>query len=398
MSTDRKSAALTERRIRAAKPRAEAWTLWDSGIKGFGVRVTPAATKSYLLMYRAGGRQRRWTFGRVGEITLAEARNIARKEMALIRQGTGDPARKRQEVAVAPTVGDGIDRYFAEYAPARVKAGRLTERTLIDYRGQARRTVRPALGGIKIADVTRADVETAVARITGPVQRNRTQAMISMLFNLFETWEYRPQHTNPARGIEKVREEPRDRTLSPSETSALGAALAASDRPLEASTIRFLMLTGWRTGEALGLRWDHVNFETGEIVLPSTKTGRDVRRVAALALQVIAGMPRIHGDDRVFPVRPHTLRRHFKLACKAAGITDCTPHDLRRTFATNAAEAGLSAFLLRDLMGHKTVAMADRYARRSGTALYDAQDAGAGRMDALLAGKSADVVLLIKQG
>ncbi len=397
MSTDRQSAALTERRIRDARPRAEAWTLWDSGIKGFGVRIAGGGTKSYLLMYRAGGRQRRWTFGRVGEMSLADARHVAREEMALIRLGRGDPAGKRQEAAAAPTVGDGLARYFAEYAPARVEAGRLTERTLIDYRGQARRTVAPALGNIKIADVTRADVELAVARIA-QVQRSRTLALISMLFNLFETWEYRPQHTNPARGIEKVREEPRDRTLSPSETSALGAALAACGRPLEASTIRFLMLTGWRTGEALGLRWDHVNFETGEIVLPSTKTGRDVRRLAGLALQVVAGMPRIHGDDRVFPVRRDTLRRHFKLACKAADIADCTVHDLRRTFASNAANAGLSVLVLRDLLGHKTLAMANRYARRSGTALYDAQDAGAERMAALLAGKAGVVVPIRNKG
>ena len=394
--TERKSAALTERRILAAKPRAEAWTLWDSGIKGFGVRVTPGGTKSYLLMYRAGGRQRRWTFGRVGEITLAEARHVAREEMVLIRQGKGDPASKRQEAAAAPTVGEGLARYFTEYAPARVKAGRLTERTLKDYRDQARRTVTPALGKIKIADVTQADVEIAVARIA-PVQRNRTLALISLLFNLFEAWEYRRQNNNPARGIEKDREEPRDRTLSPRETSALGAALDSTcGHPLEASTIRFLMLTGWRTGEALGLKWEHVNFETGEVELPSTKTGRAVRRVAGLGLQVIADMPRIQGDDRVFPVRRDTLRRHFKRACKAAEIADCTVHDLRRTFATNAAEAGLSVLILRDLLGHKSLTMANRYARRSGTALHTAQDAGAERMAALLAGKSAVVVPMRK--
>ena len=391
MFTKRKSATLTERRIQAAKPRAETWTLWDSGIKGFGVRVTPAGTKSYLLMYRAGGRLRRWTFGRVAEMSLTDARHIARKEMALIRLGRGDPARNRQEAATAPTVADGLERYFAVHAPARVKAGRLTERTLLDYRGQARRTVTPALGNIKIADVTRADVERAVAQIA-PVQRSRTLALISMLFNLFETWEYRPQHTNPARGVEKVREEPRDRTLSPSEIGALGAALATCGRPLETSTIRFLMLTGWRTGEALGLRWDHVDLETGEIVLPSTKTGRDVRRVAGLGLQVIADMPRIQGDDRVFPVRRDTLRRHFKRACKAAEIDDCTPHDLRRTFATAAANAGMPVLVLRDILGHKTTAMANRYARRSGTALHSAQDASAERMAALLAGESAVVV------
>ena len=54
----------------------------------------------------------------------------------------------------------------------------------------------PGLGNLKIADVTRADVERAVAK-RAPVQRNRTLAFISRVFTVFEQWEYRPQHTNP---------------------------------------------------------------------------------------------------------------------------------------------------------------------------------------------------------
>ena len=395
MTADRKSVALTERRIRDAKPRADDWTMWDTEVRGLGVRVTPKGTSSYLLMYRAGGRQRRWTFGRTKEMGLAEARNVARREMASIRLGDGDPASKRQEDSAAPTVADGLDRFFREYAPQRIKDGRMSDRTVYDYEAQARRTVRPRLGNIRIADVTRADVERAVSKVA-PVQRNRTLAFLSRLFTLCETWEYRPQHTNPVRGIEKAREEPRDRTLSPSDLAALGAALTSHYDPFAAGAVKFLMLTGWRTGEALGVHWEHVNFETGEIELPSTKTGRDVRSVGDLALKLLADMPRIHDEPRIFPVPYPTLRRRFKLLCETAGIVDCRLHDIRRTVATSAAGAGISVLLLRDLLGHKTVAMANRYARRAGSALQDAQDASAERMAAMMQGGAGEVVPLRK--
>ena len=387
--------ALTERRIRDAKPRAADWTLWDQETKGFGVRVAPGGTKSYALMYRAGGRQRRWTFGRVGEMGLAEARNVARRELATIRLGVGDPASKRQEDSAAPTVADALDRFFREYAPRRIADGRMAARTLYDYDAQARRTVRPRLGNIRIADVTRADIERAVAKVA-PVQRNRTLAFAHRLFTLCEAWEYRPQHTNPAHGIERAREEPRDRTLSPSEIAALGSALADQDDPFATGAIRFLTLTGWRTGEALGVHWDHVNFETGEVELPSTKTGRDVRNVGDLAMKLLADMPRVHGEPRIFPVTYSTLRRRFKDVLAAAGIDNCRLHDIRRTVATEAAGSGISVLLLRDLLGHKTVAMANRYARRAGSALVDAQDASAARMAAMMEGKTGEVVPLRK--
>ena len=387
--------ALTERRIRDAKPRAADWTLWDAEVKGFGVRVAPGGAKSYLLMYRAGGRQRRWTFGRAGEMGLAEARNVARREMATIRLGEGDPASKRQEDSAAPTVADALDRFFREYAPHRVDQGRLTPRTVADYAAQTRRTVRPRLGNIRIADVTPADIERAVSKVA-PVQRNRTLAFVHRLFTLCETWEYRPQHTNPAHGIEKAREYPRDRTLDPSETAALGKALADLDDPFAVGALKFLVLTGWRTGEALGVHWDHVNFETGVVELPSTKTGRDVRSVSDLAMKLLADMPRVHGEPRIFLVSHATLRRRFKRVLKAAGIDDCTLHDIRRTVATEAARSGVSVLMLRDLLGHKTVAMANRYARRAGSALVDAQDASSARMGALLEGGAGEVVPLRK--
>ena len=140
------------------------------------------------------------------------------------------------------------------------------------------------------------------------------------------------------------------------------------------------MLSGWRNGEVLSLQWDAVNFETGEVVLPSTKTGRAVRTVDGIALQAIADLPRVNRVPGVFAgLTYETLRRRWKTVCEAAGIDGVRLHDIRRTVATSAAAAGMSAFLLRDLMGHKTLAMANRYVR-TGSALQEAQAATAARM------------------
>ena len=209
---------------------------------------------------------------------------------------------------------------------------------------------------------------------------------------------------NPARRIEKAREEPRDRVLAPSEIAALGAALSALDNPFTAGALRFLMLTGWRNGEALALRWDNVDMETGEAVLPSTKTGRDRRTIGAAALDILASLPRINGNPHCFAgaraaaVSYRTLHKAFKLACERAGIADARLHDLRRTLATRAAASGLTLTGLRDLLNHKTTTMAARYARRSDSVLKQTQDAMADRMAALMEGRDAEIVDLSRAG
>ena len=384
---------LTERRIRDAKPGAKTILLRDAKVIGLAVRIASGGTKAYVLDYRANGRRRLATLARCSEISLEQAREMAGRDLVAIRSGEADPVRDRAERIAAPTVNDGLDRFFREFVPRRIEQGRMKPRTVRDYTAQANRTVRPALGNLKIADVTRADVERAVAK-RGPVQRNRTLALISRLFAVFEQWEYRPQHTNPARLVERTLEEPRERVLAPSEIEAIGKALAAHEHPFTVAAIRFLMLTGWRNGEALAMEWDDVNLETGEIVLATTKTGRAVRTVDAMALGAIADLPRVNRVPGVFAGLTYaSLRRHWQIVCEAAGVPDCRLHDVRRTVATTMAAAGMSAFILRDLMGHKTLAMANRYVR-AGSALQEAQAATASRMAGMMGGQSADVVPL----
>ena len=395
MGTDKQFAGLTEYRIRDAKPGAKTRICWDHKVKGLGVRITPAGAKSYILNYRIDGREHRATLARPTEISLREARERAGSELAEIRKGGRGPLQRRREAREAPTVNDGLDRFFNEYVPQRMADRRMGKRTRDDYIRQADRTVRPKLGKLKIAHVTRQNVERAVAELA-PVQRNRTLALLSRLFNLFETWDYRPQHTNPCRGIERAKEEPRDRVIKPSESRAIGEVLGQVDDPIPVAAIRFLFLTGWRVGEARALKWEHVESETREITLPESKTGKQIRDVAALALEHLGDVPRINGNSYVFAgsrsaaISYKRLRDCFARVCREAGIEDCRLHDIRRTAATSAAASGLSVFLLRDFLGHKTVEMANRYARRAGQELQQVNDASAGRMAALLAGTDGE--------
>ena len=388
---------LTERRIRDAKPEAKTRILWDSQVKGLGLRITPAGTKSYVLNYRIAGRERRATLARASDLPLKAARARASEELTAIRAGTTDPLERQREAKVAPTIADGLRRFFLEYAPARIEIGRMTARTVKDYQQQARQYVLPALGKRKIREVTRRDVEVMVDPLPN-VRRNRVLALVSRLFTLFETWEWRPQNTNPARGIERAREEARDRTLSATELAALAVALnsVAERHPAAVAAIRLAAVTGLRIGEILAIRWEHVDFESGRLTLPDTKTGRRTHHLPDVALSILTALPRINEwtltTGRDVAVTYTTVRKVFIQSAESADLSDVRLHDLRRTVMTRAAMAGVGTHVLRDLLGHKTTAMADRYVRAVGNPVRDAREQVGAAMAAMMAGRIDEVL------
>ena len=119
-------------------------------------------------------------------------------------------------------------------------------------------------------------------------------ALVSRLFTLFETWEWRPRNTNPARGIERACEEPRDRICSPAELAAFALALKDVEvrRPAPMAAIRLAAFTDLRIGEILGIRWEHLALQSGRLTLPATKTGRRAHYLPAIALAILNALPR----------------------------------------------------------------------------------------------------------
>ena len=393
--------ALTEKRVRDARASAENRIEWDGEVKGLGLRITKAGAKSYVLSYRADGRKRLMTMGRASEMSLAKAREMAGEALVRVRAGA-DPLEEKAQRRTLPTVAEGVNQFFAEYVPKRRAIGRMSERTAKEYARQANKYILPKLGRRRIRDVTKGDVERILAPLP-PIMANRVRALFSRLFNQFEHWEYRPQHTNPARGVEKAVEEARDRTLTETRF-AIGKALEGMDgNPGAILAIRLAAITGLRIGEVQNMRWADIDFEGGALVLPQTKTGRRMHTLPSAALALLAEAQRlgacvIPGRNADNPLDYRSIQRHWTRACEAAGVSGARLHDLRRTIMTEAAASGVGAHLLRDMVRHKTTAMADRYARRAGAPLTELRERMGASMAAKMSGDGKARVYTLRKG
>ena len=391
---------LTERIVRDAKPGTKPVVLWDGQIKGLGCKVFPSGRRSYVLSYRRGGKKRLATLARCSEVSLRQARDMARGELSRIRSGAADPLERRRREREAPTVDDALRKFFDETVPDRIATGRFTERTAREYRKQARRYVGPALGEMQVARVARRDVAQLAATLSDrPTQRNRVLAFVSALFTWTERWEWRPQHTNPVRGIERAREEPRRRILSRSEFAALSIALQSAEeaRGPSVAAIRVAAVSGLRISEILAIRWADVDTESGRVQLPSTKTGARVHDLPEAALALMNALPRMNEFvftyGRAAPVTYRTVRTHFAEIASVAGLEAITLHDLRRTLITTAAGSGESVFVIRDLLGHSTLAMAARYVQEAGLAVGEARERAGQTVAAMMDGNGVEEAL-----
>ena len=369
--------------------------MWDQDLKGFGCKLFPSGQKSYVLSYMSGGRKRLATVGRCTELSLREARDRARTEFVRIRDGERGPLERRREAREAPTVNDALERFFNETVPERIVAGRFTERTAREYRWHANRYVAPELGTMRVQDVTRSDVEDLTATLSDrPSQRNRVLAFVSRIFSLAERWEWRPQHTNPARGIERGREEPRRRILSRDELASLSEALndAEANHPQSVAAIRVAGLTGLRISEVIAMRWDDIDFESGRLHLPDSKTGSRVHDLPRAALALVQNLPRFNAfvftsgrmTPQPAPITYRTVRRHFLEIVAAAGLKDVRLHDLRRTLITVAAASGENVFVIRGLLGHQTTVMAAQYVQEAGLDVRGARERAGSAVAAMM--------------
>jgi len=231
--------------------------------------------------------------------------------------------------------------------------------------------VLPVLGTMMLQHVSRADVQALHARLAKtPTQANRVLALLRALLTVAETWGLRPEGSNPARGIARFREVPRERYLTPAELARLGAVLTRAHTEGLASTwtvalVRLLLLTGARWGEIQTLRWEWIDWQRGAARLPESKTGAKTLYLAPAALAVLRELgPQTHG--LVLPGREGRPRAHptaqWKRVCAAAEITNLRPHDLRHTFASFGATLGLSLQVVGRLLGHADTQTTQRYA------------------------------------
>lgn len=442
-------AKITKRTVDAAIPQdGKALWVWDVELKGFGLRIHPNGQKVYVIEYRPGdgGRaapKRRITIGKHGSPwTPDTARKEAERLLGQVRNGA-DPAADKTSHKAAPTVADLGERFLREHADTKRKPA-----TAKQYRRLLDQFIGPAIGRMKIADVTRKNVmKLHSGMCETPYQANRVLALVSTLFTFAEKVGERPDGSNPARHIERFEEDTRERMLSGQELACLGDALAETkESPYVVALIKILVFSGARLGEILSMRWEWVDFERGEVRLAehksSRKTGSKTIHLPAPALDVLANLPRMGGNPFVIcgdkpgthfvgVQRPwqrirnaatvktwkacshailierltETLEREPTFEeCKEAAATaeielptslsDLRIHDLRHAFASVAASSGMGLPIIGKLLGHTQAVTTQRYAHLAADPLKAAAATVAGKIaDAMNGAKASGEVI-----
>jgi integrase len=387
------------REVRMLQPKDIAW---DGAVPGFGARRQQDAI-SYVLKYRAaGGRQRWYTIGRHGAPWTPEmAREEARRLLGEVAKG-GDPAAEKHIVRRAVTVADLCQRYFADARVGRllVRGGRPKKAgTLLGDRGRIEDHIVPLLGRLPVAAVTKKDVEefmhavaageTARQAKTKPRVRGGRGVAARTIGLLGAIFAYAVDHglraDNPAHRVRKFAENKRERRLSDAEYAALGEGLRQAEGtiwPPAIACTRFLALTGWRSGEAVALRWQDVDLSRRTAMLPDTKTGRSMRPLSHAACDLLgAVVPRLGRSTLVFPAsRCDGLMAGFRkffhrIAALGKPPAEVTPHVLRHSFASLAADLGYSELTIAALVGHKGHSITSRYVHSADAVLLAAANA-----------------------
>ena len=374
---------ITKRAVDAAKACKADNYLWDKQLHGFGLKVTPAGSKVYLVQFQLGGRKgrtRRVTIGRHGEITPTIARAEAKRLLGEIAAGR-DPAAERDKKRAGRSSAVVLDQFMAEHVRPKLKASTATE-----YERTARLYILPRVGRRPIAELTRQDVAKLHHELANtPYQANRTLALLSKFFNWAEKHGLRPDGSNPCRHVDKYREGRRERFLSQVELGRLGDALREAEQdkscsPWVVAAVRLLSLTGARLNEILTLRWEYVSEEHESLFLPDSKTGRKAVHLSPPALALLQAIPRLEGNPYVIcGERPGrhlvNIEKPWRRVRKAAKLDDVRLHDLRHSFASVAASGGQSLIVIGKMLGHSQPATTARYAHLADDPVKAASDA-----------------------
>jgi integrase len=336
---------------------------WHDALPGFAIRVYPSGRKSFVIAYRtSAGTKRFFTLGDYGSLTLASARDLARKQLQRAREGFDHQAEKRA-MRAQMTFSELAERYL-DHAAARGK------KSIKDDRQRLRDHILPKLGHIKLSEITLRSLQLLherIAKSTSNGTANRCAALIKKIFSVAVDWEI--IKASPAKSLKMLREAPpRDVVLTPDQCRALLQACDDDTNPYAAALFELAMLTGRRVGELLALKWEHVDLEKRRLRLPDTKVGeQQYVFLNVAAADVLRRLPRIEGNPFVIAGertgRPlNFYRRAWLRILHRAGLEFFPPHGLRHNYASLLVAAGVPLETVGQLLGHKSSLTTRKYA------------------------------------
>jgi integrase len=358
-------------------------TVFDSGVPGFGVRVTPTGKKIWIARARSGNRRIKINLGTFPEKSLSAAKAEAHAALRDIRDGKDPRAEKATRRAALEagqtSVAALADRWLSEYVRPKLKP-----RTIEDYERLVEQRIKPRLGSLPVASVTKSDIISFHATMANtPRRANYTIATTRALMTFAEDVGLRPPHSNPAKRIRMYRQGIRERFLSQDEIGMAADAITQAEAdgkigPHAAAGLRLALFTGARSGEITTAEWSHIDWQRKQIRLPDSKTNSPrTIHLSDAAIEILTAIPQVgrfivagrYKDDPY-----QNLGRAWIIARGYAGLDDVRLHDLRHSYASLAASRGVSLQMIGKLLGHKVTATTQRYAHLARDAVASVND------------------------
>ena len=335
---------------------------FDELLPSFGLRVTKNGVKSWVILYRIHGRQRRYTIGRANVINLSKARDDAKELLVQVANGI-DPAEERQLEKEAITVNDLSKEFIGKH----VRTLRRDE----EVARLIKRDVLPKWGNRRAKDITKRDVIFLLDKIVerpAPYVANRVKAAISKMYN----WAIERDilDINPALNVKKpTKEIKRDRYLTTEEIQKLWGGLVDIN-PIISSIFKVLLLTGQRKSEVCKMRWQYIQGDWWTIPAEFSKNKKAHRvYLSKQVKQIINSYSQdsewVFASTRRKGSPLTNIQKSFEDLRSNIGVEDIRIHDMRRTVASHMASIGIPSEHISKVLNHSS---------NSVTAIYNRHD------------------------
>lgn len=381
---------LTKKFVESIVPHEkEVLLIWDTELKGFGIRVFPTGRKTYFIQYRNQSQNtRRKKIGVHGVLSTEQAREEAKKLFGDVAKGE-DPSAVARLKRNTRTISDLAREYLESHSKIKKTPKGYKEDLYFLNEIVLKRYGRLSVEKISTLDLQKIHVELQKT----PYKANKLRDLLSKMFNLAIQWGWRPD--NPVKGIEKYKEYKRHRWLNNEEVQKLWLVLDSYPNQNVSNVIRLLLLTGSRRNEVLYATWDQFDLEMGVWTKPAHTTKQ--RRMEHLplstsALDILIKMKVESISPFLFPGKVpgkplQEIKKSWDKIRKKAGIPDVRLHDLRHTHASHLVSSGLSLSIVGKLLGHTQASTTQRYAHLADEPLRQATELFGGKIIKLTSGE-----------
>ncbi len=379
---------LTITQIRQLPKPATGYTEYNAGgAVGLRVRVMASGVRSWVFKYSRGNKSRVITIGRCDGVSVKQAEAEAHKLRTLLNAGRDPAAEAHQERAKLraaevqalaelehnPSFSAFASDYIKRYAKPNKKTWKADAHNIKRY-------IEPRIGNVSIQAIVKRDIVKILDTFRDEganIQANRIRSLLHKMFEWAITKGYR--ETNPVAHTERTKEKPRSKVLTKAEIRKLWAITGES---MVGLALRFCLLSGKRSGEVTGLRWEDVQDDM--ILISNTKNGSDdIVPISDGMRLVLVEAQRLGGTDgfifkgkRGAGIADGSLSRFMRRVGWSGNANHPRPHDLRRTAATFISMRGHSRLVVKQVLNHvdsSATSVYDRYtyAKEKLTALCD---------------------------